>query len=169
MTKAFAMLSQTRAMRDVRVRWWQGDVGAIEVEIGRDEWMTVSAVESRWIGKDYSDVLERRERMKIAKADEDPAFFAAVLAIDTESLRLKALHKLAAPHRTPAEIEDLAEDFTRFTTTAERDFAPPQPRGLFADRVTGAGDPAGEHDSGATTSRGGKTSRGLIPLDKHVD
>lgn len=153
MTEEFARVLLTRRLTAVEVIYWEGDTGAIEVKIGPDEWMTVTAADEKWIGSTYSDVLASRERKKRAIATNRPSRDAAILAIDAEARERLALLQVAKPRATADDINQAVDEFTRFTKTARGTYDGPEYLDLLDGEVTDDVDLDEAHPEAGTPSQ----------------
>jgi putative transposase len=135
LTKAFEKVALKKRLGFVEFAYWRGDVGAIEVKLGGDTWMTVTAADERWIGKDHIDLEEWLAQRDPIDPVEQAAHDQAVVDIDAISHRKKKLRNMIASSPTPEEFEKLEELFTRHTDTADRRNAAPAKMSLFGDEV----------------------------------
>ena len=121
-------------LSEVELVWWHGDVGAIEVRIGPDTWMTVTATDPRWLGKTALDV---RSYVMAHAADAEHARIRhkASLDIDRISHDRKVLTRLAYVPWTAQELHRQEAELSRFSVTARSLMDAPPKRDLFADVV----------------------------------
>ena len=131
-TDELARIVLAERYKTVDIVWWEHDIGAIEVGLGKDRWITVSAADEKWLGKDYNDY---RESMR-TDADRAPGYhdIAREAGNDLSAAALKARHlsRLFIPAMTRAEFDAHSDDFRRFMKTADKQFEPEERFGFLA-------------------------------------
>ena len=131
-------LGKPRRRPDVplEVAWWPGDIGAVEVRISDDEWLTVPAADPFWRGKTLNDLIILQAKGRELDKTLEDIRMQAIHDLDQFSLQRKALLGLL-PSRveTPAQLRRLEQHFSRFMVTAERLSRAPEPRDLYDDEV----------------------------------
>jgi len=149
-TDDLARLYLRRPARDYRIRWWPHDVGAIEVQIGPEEWMTVMALEERFIGKTFEEV-----RPLLQSGPLDPELQRvqreAYEYIDEQDPEAAALRQLFEATWTPERIARFEEKLLRHLVTAERTERLGAARPLLGDTVKPL--PGSDEDPAASESR----------------
>lgn len=122
-------------LREAEVAWWPGDIGAIEVKVGPDRWLTVPVTDPQWIGKTHIEhkarLMARRERNK----EHEAIAHRAKYELDAEAYKRKQLLGLLPTIMTPQELRLEEERHRRYMDTAARRMSKAEPRDLFADVV----------------------------------
>ncbi|WP_299654549.1 hypothetical protein [uncultured Jannaschia sp.] len=132
LTQELARIMNAERHHEVDIVWWEGDIGAIEVGLAKDRWITVTAADPRWIGKDYDDLREI-VRMNSDRPEgwDDPVHRARV-EMDDEVYKQAKLLKLVRPSMRPVEFDRFDEELRRYSDTADRRFDRPEAFDLLA-------------------------------------
>ncbi|MEI4488610.1 hypothetical protein V8J36_20645 [Frigidibacter sp. MR17.14] len=113
------------------VAWWPHDIGAIEVKVAPDHWMTVTATDPMWIGKSFDDLAAIRRRLAAERDRSDAVKARALADLDAAAYRAKALRGILPTTLTDATYDRTEDEYLRFMKTAETEFDAPDFEGLF--------------------------------------
>lgn len=140
---ALAQLWIARGNEWLEICFWGGDVGSIEVRAGNGEWMTVSAADERWIGKDEFELRAWLEKRRTKDPEAEEARLAMIHDLDERSKALKVAKGLFARPRTANGVELTEAHFARHMDTSERRYTAEPYRDLLADEVLDESHPVG--------------------------
>lgn len=125
----------------LEVAWWGGDIGAVEVRLSGDSWVTVPSADPFWHGKTLNDLLVLQARGRELNKTLQDIKLQAINELDQFSLRRKALLGLTPVRvETPEQLRSVEQHLMRFMVTGERLNRAPEPRDLFGDVVEPASD-----------------------------
>lgn len=128
----------------VEISFWERDIGAIQVKVGPEEWLTVTALDERWFGKDLAYYRAVRAKLVQVDPEADDACLSTIFEMDQESLRKQSLAKLVTPRMTQDSFQYLDEKYSRHMKSADQNFDEPEFEDLFDDEVEGPDAPETE-------------------------
>lgn len=132
-------LASTPGVREVEVLRWHGDIGTIGIRHDDGPWMTVTAADPMWIGKNDIDLDVWLSKRQEEASDEQAARRRFINDMNAASYGLKALAGLISLPRTADELERDVIRFSRHTDTAQRRHDFGEHLDLLADLDDGAG------------------------------
>ncbi|WP_349295695.1 hypothetical protein ABEB22_14470 (plasmid) [Thioclava sp. 'Guangxiensis'] len=115
--------------------YWGGDVGAIEIRADNGEWVTATAADERWIGKDEFELRDWLQQRRYKDPEAEEARLWQIHHTNERSKALKLAKGLFARPRTAQGVELTEAHFADHMDTAERRYLAGPYRDLFEDEV----------------------------------